>query len=276
MVQVELKVFNSGWVPAKRGMVLRGGGGQKLVMPALFALVRRPQQGVILYDTGYSTRFFEATRNFPYRVMRWITPAELTENGNADRQLERTGVKAGEVKTIILGHGHVDHVPGVSYFPGAELVVSRREWEAMQGPALLLFTRAYLKSLYQGLGNKLRFIDFDKEGKPLEGFDLGVDLFEDGSLVLVPLPGHTAGQMGLIVNSTAGRFFFIGDAAWVSENFENLAPPSRLASLILADPKQFLVTLQKIRDFHLKNPDVIIVPSHCPRAWEKIRPSVGS
>ncbi len=276
MVQVELKVFNSGWVPARRSMVLRGGGREKLVMPALFAMVRHPEQGVALYDTGYSTRFYEATRRFPYRIIRWITPAQLSEDGNADRLLESAGVKADEVRTIILGHGHVDHVPGAVYFPAAEMVVCRSEWEAMQGPALILATRAYLKSLYQDLTNRLRFIDFEKEGKPLPGFDRAVDLFGDGSLILVPLPGHTAGQMGLIVNSTAGRFFFIGDSGWVSENYQDLTPPSRLASLILHDKKQFFETLRKIHEFHLQNPEVIIVPSHCPRTWEKIKPSVGS
>jgi len=276
MLQVELKVFNSGWVPARKGLVLAGGGWAKLRMPALFAMVQHPKRGVILYDTGYSTRFYEATRKLPYRVIRTITPAELTEEGNADRQLERTGVKANEVKTIILGHGHVDHVPGVVYFPGAELVVSRCEWEAMQGPAFRLFTRAYLKSLYEGIGNKLRFVEFEKEGRPLAGFDLAVDLYGDQTMILVPLPGHTVGQMGLLVNSQAGRFFFIGDAAWLSENYLTLTPPSLPAGLILASKKQFMATLCKVRDFHLQNPDVIIVPSHCPKTWESIKERVGA
>jgi len=275
MEQVELKVFNSGWVPVRKGMVVAGGGRERIFMPAIFAMIRRPGQGVILYDTGYSTRFYEATRWPPYRVLRWFTPAQLQKRDNANNQLSRAGVKPEEVSMIILGHGHVDHVPGVSYFPGAEVVVSGREWEAMQGGAWRLLTKGYVKSLYEGLENRFRFIDFEKEGKPLAGFDAAVDLLGDESLILVPLPGHTSGQMGLLVNSLAGRYFFIGDAAWITENYATLTPPSALARTILASNADFSATLRRILDFHRQNPDVVIVPSHCPRTWERIRPAVG-
>ncbi len=47
------------------------------------------------------------------------------------------------------------------------------------------------------------------------GFDESLDLFGDGRLVLVPLPGHTPGSVGLFVTLDSGRrLFFSGDTSW--------------------------------------------------------------
>jgi len=270
-VEVELTVFNSGWVETMRGIAISGGGTGRIRMPALFAMIKHPQEGIILYDTGYSTRFFEATKKLPYRLMRYLTPAEIEEEDNADRQIENAGVSLGEVKTIILGHGHADHSPGIVYFISANVIVEKREWEAMNVSPLKAFTKAYLKSLYEGIGNRIEQIDLDERGKPLGPFDQTLDLYGDGSMVLVHLPGHTPGQMGLMLNAKAGkRFFLIGDAAWLSENYGAMKPPAAPARAILSSFENYIKTLRLIHDFHEENPDVIIVPAHCPEAWEKL------
>ncbi len=269
---IELKIFNSGWVAAHKGMVLAGAGREKMRMPALFAMIRHPKHGVILYDTGYSTRFYDVTGRFPFSMLRKFTPAEITEEDNAVRQLEAAGVPADQVKTIILGHGHVDHVPGVADFPEAKVVVDHREWAFMQGSTLGIFFKGYVKSLYENIGNQIETLNFATQGKPYGLFDKAIDIWEDGSMILVPIEGHTVGQMGLLVNLPDGkRFFFIGDAAWISENYLYIKPPSLIARTILASFRKFKETLQLIKSFHEENPDVTIVPSHCPAVWEKLK-----
>ena len=118
-VSVGVKVLNSGWVTARKGMVVEGAGNEEIRMPALFAVLRHPEHGVVLYDTGYHTRFFEVTGKFPYRVLRAVTPVERDEDDDAARRLEREGISPEEVKTAIISHGHVDHVPGLVDFPAA-------------------------------------------------------------------------------------------------------------------------------------------------------------
>jgi glyoxylase-like metal-dependent hydrolase (beta-lactamase superfamily II) len=266
-----LTVFNSGWVPTNKKLALSGAASEHIRMPALFAMIRHPQKGVILYDTGYNTRFYEATEKWPFRVMRYLTPAEIREEDNADRQVNKKGIKPEDVGTIILGHGHVDHVPGVVSFPNAKVIVERREWEAMQGSALAVFRHAYLKSLYEGLTNEIEQKDILEQGKPYGPFERALDLWDDGSMILTPLPGHTPGQMGLMVNMPDGRrFFFIGDAAWLSENYLYMKPPAFIARTILSSFDDYMNTLKLIHGFQKENPDVTIVPSHCPATWEKL------
>jgi glyoxylase-like metal-dependent hydrolase (beta-lactamase superfamily II) len=50
------------------------------------------------------------------------------------------------------------------------------------------------------------------------------DLFGDGSIMLMPLPGHTAGNTGMFINRSNGpRIFLLGDAAWVAANYQRPA-----------------------------------------------------
>lgn len=270
--KIELKILNSGWVNTHKGMMLAGGGRQPFRVPAMFALIRHPSQGVILYDTGYHTRFFEVTSVFPYSLLKIFTPAEIAEEQNAVKQLEKAGIAADEVKTIILGHGHVDHVPGVKDFPKAKVILDRREWVFMQKPALSVFLKGFVKPLYDGISDRVELVNFMTQGKRCGPFDTAIDLFNDGSMIMTPLPGHTAGQMGLLVNMSDGkRFFFIGDAAWLSENYLKVTPPSFLARSILYSYRSFLRTLHFLHDFHEEYPEVTIVPSHCPAVWENLQ-----
>ena len=217
------------------------------------------------------TRFYEATEKLPYRLLRKLTPVEMGEDENVDRQLEKKGIRAEEVGTIILGHGHVDHVPGISCFPEAKVIVERREWQAMQGRALRLFTSGYLKSLYEGMTNEIEQIDLTARGEPYGPFPCSLDLWGDGSMILVPLPGHTAGQIGLLVNlPDARRVFFIGDAAWLRENYISLKPPALIARGIFSSFADFKATLNLLNSVHREHPDVIVVPAHCPVAWKEL------
>ncbi len=268
---VDVKVLNSGWVETPKGMVAQGEGWRKIRVPAMFALIRHPERGVILYDTGYHTRFYEAAGGFPFGVLQKFTPAEIEPEHNAAAQLEKHGIAPGDVKTIIIGHGHVDHVAGVKDFPDAKLVVERREWDFMQGNRYKIFGKGYVKSLYEGIPNEVDTVNFEGHTSGEGLFDKAVDLCVDGSLMLAPLRGHTRGQMGLMVNLPGGEsYFFIGDAAWISENYLRKLPPSRPARMILADFQKFKKTLQVLNDFHRDYPWVTIVPSHCPATWENL------
>jgi glyoxylase-like metal-dependent hydrolase (beta-lactamase superfamily II) len=98
-------------------------------------------------------------------------------------------------------------------------------------------------------------------------FEAGVDLFEDGSLVAVPLPGHAPGQMGLFVQTCEhGPVFLIADACWQSKAYRDLCWPHRLANLIMADPLAYRESLQKVHLWHKNNPGRPVIPSHCTEA----------
>ncbi len=268
--KVELEVYNSGWVNGPRFVVLPGSGSGRFRLPVLFGLIRHPERGGLLYDTGFSTRFFRETRRYPYRFARYLVPSELDEQSDPARQLGRAGVAPEQVQAIILGHGHLDHVTAAADFPRARLIADAREWKAMQGPALELLFRGYLKSLYWELPNPIETVDLEQQGRPYGPFEQTIDLYGDGSLRLVSLPGHSAGHMGLLVHTADGDFLFIGDAAWISENYLELRPPSRIVGTIWSSRSDLMRSMSRVRDFARDNPDIMIIPAHCPATWQRL------
>ena len=69
----------------------------------------------------------------------------------------------------------------------------------------------------------IRWVPFQFAAQPFMGFEYSHDLFGDGSLVLVPMQGHTPGSVGLFLTLDDGRrFFFTGDTSWRLEGFTGL------------------------------------------------------
>ena len=101
-------------------------------------------------------------------------------------------------------------------------------------------------------------------------FEDGIDLFGDGSLRGIPLPGHAFGQMGLAFNDSEGMpVFLCSDAAWYLESIRDRRPPSTAVRFLFSSLSEFLDTFELLCQFHEDNPDVEIIPAHCPEATAK-------
>lgn len=96
------------------------------------------------------------------------------------------------------------------------------------------------------------------------GFRSSYDLFGDGSLVLVPLPGHTAGNTGLFINRASGsRLFLVGDAAWSSENYMRPATMHPILwSMFTSDDATARQTLIDLQRFSLRHPEIPVIGMH--------------
>jgi glyoxylase-like metal-dependent hydrolase (beta-lactamase superfamily II) len=82
-------------------------------------LILHPDEGPILFDTGYDPAFLAATKPFPERLYRWATPVEIPQGRDAASQCRSMGVDPAEVRHVVLSHFHGDHVAGLHAFPGA-------------------------------------------------------------------------------------------------------------------------------------------------------------
>ncbi len=80
----------------------------------------------MLFDTGYSRRFFDATAAFPASLYRWVTPVKFDPRKALVTQLRELGVQTEEIAAIVLSHFHADHVAGVLDFPGVKVLLLAR------------------------------------------------------------------------------------------------------------------------------------------------------
>ena len=148
---------------------------------------------------------------------------------------------------------------GIPDIPGVPLHVNRVEYEAAK--LGLLDARHGLVRRLMG-DNPVEL--FDCAGPTYEGFRSSLDLFGDGSVVLVPLPGHTAGNTGMFINRSNGpRVFLLGDATWVSENYMRPATMHPfLWSRVTSDDATARQTLIDLHYYALQHPEVPLIGMH--------------
>ncbi len=218
---MRVSVFSTGRVREKRG----SRGARRYVaadwndetLPVNVFLIEHPR-GLCLVDTGQTARAAEPgyfPRWYPFfRLARF----ELAARDEAANQIAAAGFAVRDVRWVVLTHLHTDHAGGIDGFAHAEIVVSRDEWRRAQGVGGRL--RGYLPQRWPP---KIRphLVDFDAQAVgPFPGV---YDVASDGSLLLVPLPGHTAGHAGVLVRGSR-TYLCAGDAAHRAADLPRVQP----------------------------------------------------
>ncbi|AGH51185.1 beta-lactamase domain-containing protein [Sphingomonas sp. MM-1] len=121
-------------------------------------------------------------------------------------QLGDIGVRPQDVSILGISHMHYDHASQAASFPKAKLLIGAAD----------------LAELQSGTRNPLvdaaRLDPWLKGGAPSEGVVGDKDVFGDGSVVMLALPGHTNGHHGLLVRlSNKGPVLITGDLYHVSD-----------------------------------------------------------
>lgn len=115
-------------------------------------------------------------------------------------QLAELGIKPEQIAYVAVSHYHLDHVGQAVSFPAATLLINERDWAVAQVGSQL--------SYKPGLAPWI-----EKRGK-VETFPKDKDVFGDGSVVILDMPGHTEGHSCLLVNLTQmGPVMLTGDLA---------------------------------------------------------------
>ena len=129
------------------------------------------RDGILLIDAGY-----------PDQLESVLLPG-----------LRALGLDPGDVKYVLVGHGHADHFGGASYFQqrGARVALSAADWNLVESPP----PAPAGAPAPQGLPPPHRDVVVD-DGEPIEF----------GGLTITPalIPGHTPGALGFVLEVTDG------------------------------------------------------------------------
>ena len=260
-------------------VTLRGGRWGATIFPALSALIIHPSLGPVLYDTGYADRFEEETREFPNRLYRLITPVHLPPEERLSVQLARFGVRMEHVERVLISHFHADHVAGLRDLPRARFTALRDDVTSNVGLAGFgAVRRGFLPGMlpvdFQSrldLADDLPFVDLGAEWAP---FNRGYDLLGDRSVIGIPLPGHSAAQLGALLCDQDGRpVLLAADACWSTRAWQEQRLPSPFVRSVFHDWARYRQTLAGLHELGTRSPDLRILPSHCSVAWAAYRSS---
>ena len=222
------------------------------------------RDGLVLFDTGQDRASITDPGYFPsgplmgqlYRMARFDMAADQT----LSVLLEGIGYRAGDVDTVVLSHLHGDHIGGLREVSHAELLVSRVEWGTLYGPWPEL--AGVMRRHIELPGLKWRQIEPTPTRDPaLLPFDVGHDLFGDGSLVLVPTPGHTAGSISLIVRRP-GRptLALVGDLTYEARLLEHGHVPG------VGNRRTLRRSTAMMNQLRQANPGLVVLATHDPGA----------
>jgi len=235
-------------------------------------LVRHPA-GDLLIDAGNSSHFSDEIRGFPLR--RWLKlrllAGQLGPDTPLPQLLRRIGEDPAKLRWAILSHAHLDHAGGLMDLPHLPVLLTREELQFandrdVQAKGYVI--AAHAQKLPSPDAPTLQF-----ESKPYETFDESADLYKDGSVVVVPLSGHTPGSVGIFVNlSPARRFFYVGDAVDDERGFEELVGKSLILKDSDSDEALANQIVGRLSELHEKVPGLAIIPAHGRSAYKKFFP----
>lgn len=264
---VRVRLLDTGHCTVLASHVLRGAPPTPMDCHALVALIEHPSRGWVLWDTGYAPRLLDALRPWPFPLYRLATPLRIRAEQAAAAQLERLGVRPDEVGHVIISHFHADHIAGLRDFPAATFVADAGAFDRIAGlDGLAALRCAFVPSLLpDDFAARARLV-FRYDGPEVAPFGRTHDLFGDGSLLLLRLPGHARGQVGLLLRTAAGPALLAADGAWLSRSIREGRGPGLAGYLIADDGRALDATLAKLRSFAQANPATRIVPTHCPES----------
>jgi glyoxylase-like metal-dependent hydrolase (beta-lactamase superfamily II) len=252
----------------------RGGRWAAALFPALCGLLRHPTRGWILFDTGYSGHFTDATTPFPERLYRWTTPFALAPEEMLTAQLRRRGIAPADIAHVLISHLHGDHIAGLRDFPAARMTTMRAEVSTMAA-------RSRFGNLRHGTLPALLPPDFhdrvdyaDDAARvalppELAPFTHGCDLFGDASVLAVHLPGHSCGQLGIVFRQPDDRLTFMSaDACWSLAALRADRGPSWLARRIFDRQDHYRDTFLRLRQVQAGAGAPLLIPSHCTQTWK--------
>ncbi len=276
MKPLESKLYVAGHCLSFSAATFKDGPWKPERYPAICALIRHPEHGDAVFDTGYSRAFHEATKRLPNRMYSIATPVRLKTGESLAEQLRADGINPENIASVVLSHLHADHVGGLRDFPNARIIVDAAGSDAL--------TRLKgFRAVRKGFIRELLPDDFDARRSgilhrrqvrlepEMEPFRVGYDLFGDGSLVAVYLHGHAFGQVGLLYEDMdRGRTFLCADAAWSRRAIRENVGPGLLGYFAVDDRRETDGNLRRLHELHASNPSLRIVPSHCQEVWAEI------
>lgn len=234
---------NSAVVTVPERLVLRGGRWRRIPLAVRYARFHHPSAGTCLIDTGYSARVTRGPRSLPLTVYAAILRPQLTEAALPHAE--------PDVQTILLTHLHADHVSALQDYPQATLYADAASVTHFLNAGALHRTRhgVFRELLRPDMGDFVKpLADCAQVSAPL-GLGPARDVFGDGEVLAIPLPGHMRGHTGYLFARRDPPILYAGDADWLAAAIREDRSPGPPARWILDNPYTARDTAARLRAF---------------------------
>jgi N-acyl homoserine lactone hydrolase len=251
---VKMHVLSGGRLRMKKSIYLPDADRQETIeLPVSCFLLRHPQ-GNVLFDTGcHPSTAINAEERWGGMAKAMVPISKPDEN--VVDQLKVVGLVPEDIDVVVNSHFHTDHCGCNEFFKKATVICHARELAAA------------------------READAEKKGilladwnhpMPIDTIEGQRDLFNDGRIVLLPVPGHTPGMTAaLVALDQSGSFFLASDSVALRANLERDINPRNTW-----DPELSRKSMEEIR--RIEASGTTVVYGHDAAQWDSLKKGVDA
>ncbi len=198
----------------------------------------------------------------------------LEPSQTALAQLAHLGILASDVRHLIVSHLHADHVGALRDFPAATFHLDAGAYPPLRGlKGVRAVRRAFLPELLpDDFEARSRALTFEAAPSDFAPFERVADVFGDGSVYALPVPGHAPGMIALVVRTPGGLTLLASDAAWSVRALREGGEVHPLARLAFWNAAQERRSRQQLRQWLGSHPQARVIVSHDAPEPESLGP----
>ena len=216
-------------------------------------VIHHPTRGTFLVDSGVSRALVEdpAHAGVGWIVRKAMHTEKMTVRTDTATLLAR---QRQPLAGVLLTHLHLDHVSGMRDVPAATPIFSG-PGETRDRELLFLFSRGTIDGQLEGKDaiQEWAFAP-DASGR----FAGVLDLFGDGTVFALLVPGHTPGSTAYVVRTPHGPVLLTGDACHTRWGWEHDVEPGTFSS----DRPRSRASLEALRALAARHPGLEVRLGH--------------
>lgn len=186
-------------------VALHGDAAPRIPFPMY--LIEHPD-GLVLFDGGLDPDH-AGDPEAAYGEMATRLRMDFREEHTVEHHLDRLGFTLADVGTVIASHLHFDHAGAFKQLPHATTYLGAGEMDYARSPERFASTW-------------FRTEDFDdRHGIRWAELSADHDVFGDGAVTVLHLPGHTPGSLAALVRLPGQAFVLTGDVVHTRQAYDS-------------------------------------------------------
>jgi glyoxylase-like metal-dependent hydrolase (beta-lactamase superfamily II) len=229
-----------------------------------FHALRHPTRGLYIVDTGVEHRIKSDPEHAVVNGMVAKLAKMDTVKVNVDLKtwLER---QPQPLAGVFLTHLHLDHILGMPDVPHGTPVFSG-PGETRSHGWLNLFTRSITDRAFEGQNT---IAEWQFQPDPAGRFRGVLDVFGDGSLWALHVPGHTPGSTAYLARTPKGPVLMVGDACHTAWGWDHDVEPGNFST----DRALSAESLAGLESLVKRHPSIDVRLGHQPRDQQILAPT---
>lgn len=218
-----------------------------------FHAIRHPGKGLFLVDTGVE----RALRDDPSKsalggLVRSVMKAEKMKVHVP--LAEWVAAEKEPLQGVFLTHLHLDHVSGMPDVPNATPI-----YAGPGEPGASAFLNLFVQgSIDRAMAGKTPIREWGYTADATGKFSGVLDVFGDGSVFALWVPGHTPGSTAYLVRTTKGPVLLTGDASHTRWGWDHDVEPGTFS----ADIPKSALAFQQLKHLATEHPEVEVRLGH--------------